>query len=172
ETSNPDKVTYMNRWIRFYRSIRVDFEADVRRACEGADAIVHNDMALAGSSEASRLDVPSLMTLLQPLGSGFMWGPTRRLVQGGYPTVYGFSRVLLPSEAISNEGVHVTGYWFLDKPPGWVPSPELRAFVEAGPPPVTVGFGSIPNDPREDLTALVLEALSRAGRRGVLVIGA
>jgi sterol 3beta-glucosyltransferase len=47
----------------------------------------------------------------------------------------------------------------------------LRAFLEAGPPPVYVGFGSMHNRDADQVTALVVEALDRAGQRGILFAG-
>jgi sterol 3beta-glucosyltransferase len=68
--------------------------------------------------------------------------------------------------------VHVTGYWSLDPPPTWEPPPELVDFIEAGEPPVYVGFGSnlVGRDP-DRVTRIVVEALEKAGRRGVLARG-
>ena len=67
--------------------------------------------------------------------------------------------------------MHVTGYWFLDNPPGWQPPGELVTFLGSGPPPVFVGFGSSPFPEPETATQLVMRALARAGRRGVILSG-
>jgi sterol 3beta-glucosyltransferase len=62
----------------------------------------------------------------------------------------------------------VTGYWFLDREVDPEPSDELRAFLDAGPAPVYVGFGiQIDHNPPAT-TATILEALRRTGQRGVL----
>lgn len=68
-------------------------------------------------------------------------------------------------------GMHVTGYLFLDSQPDWQPSPELQAFLEAGSPPVYVGFGSMAGKDPERLAGLALQALAMSGRRGVLLTG-
>ena len=47
----------------------------------------------------------------------------------------------------------------------------FRAFIDGGEPPVYVGFGSMPGIYPLELTTLVLEALSKAGKRGVLATG-
>jgi UDP:flavonoid glycosyltransferase YjiC (YdhE family) len=67
----------------------------------------------------------------------------------------------------------ITGPWLLDRPAGWEPPRTLAAFLDAGPPPVYVGFGSIlaGRDPA-GVAGLVSEALARAGRRGLLYRGA
>jgi sterol 3beta-glucosyltransferase len=69
------------------------------------------------------------------------------------------------------QSVHVTGYLFLDTLPGWQPPHDLLAFLDAGDPPVYIGFGSMAGRNPEQLTILTLEALARSGRRGLLVTG-
>ncbi|GAB2823195.1 glycosyltransferase [Actinocorallia aurea] len=78
-----------------------------------------------------------------------------------------FSSVVVPRPADWPDNVRLTGFWFLDQP-HWEPPADLTAFLEAGPPPVYVGFGSmLPADPVEtDLK--VRTALRLAGLRGVL----
>jgi UDP:flavonoid glycosyltransferase YjiC (YdhE family) len=44
-------------------------------------------------------------------------------------------------------------------------------FLQSGPPPVYIGFGSMVNSKPEETTALVLQALARTGQRGVLSAG-
>jgi UDP:flavonoid glycosyltransferase YjiC (YdhE family) len=45
------------------------------------------------------------------------------------------------------------------------------AFLEAGEPPVYVGFGSMPGLDPQGLTAIVIEALAKTGKRGLLATG-
>ncbi|MEO3811535.1 glycosyltransferase [Sphaerisporangium sp. B11E5] len=83
----------------------------------------------------------------------------------------GFSRHVLPGGLDYPAWVHTTGFWFLPAPPGWNPSPELAAFLDDGPAPVYVGFGSMAGtDPRR-LGRIVTEALRLAGVRAVLASG-
>jgi UDP:flavonoid glycosyltransferase YjiC (YdhE family) len=65
----------------------------------------------------------------------------------------------------------MTGYWFLDRPQGWQPPAALVDFLQAGPPPVVVGFGSITVRDPEETTVLVLSALRAARQRGLLLTG-
>lgn len=66
-------------------------------------------------------------------------------------------------------GVDVTGYWTLPRGPAWRPPAALERFLADGPPPVYVGFGSMPlTDPQRHVD-LVAAALRHAGRRGVLL---
>ena len=85
--------------------------------------------------------------------------------------LYFYSRRVVPSPADWDAASVVTGYWFLERPVDWQPPSRLAAFLEAGPPPVYVGFGSMPSVDRERTTKLVLGALKRAGQRGVLAAG-
>lgn len=95
----------------------------------------------------------------------FHWMNEHRL-----PTVYGFSPLVLPEPDDWPPWHHVTGYWFWDEP-HWQPPAELVRFLEAGPPPVYVGFGSMDDQDPERITQVVLDALQRCGQRGILVAG-
>lgn len=57
--------------------------------------------------------------------------------------LHGVSRHVLPRAADWPAGYHVTGYWFLGEGGAWHPPTELAAFLDAGPPPVAIGFGSM-----------------------------
>jgi sterol 3beta-glucosyltransferase len=87
------------------------------------------------------------------------------------PLLYGFSPNVIPVPEEWGQDVHVTGYWFLDAPPGWQPEPGLVEFLEAGPPPVYIGFGSVISREMGQLTWVALDALDRSGQRGVLSTG-
>jgi UDP:flavonoid glycosyltransferase YjiC (YdhE family) len=65
----------------------------------------------------------------------------------------------------------VTGYWFLDPPALWKPPAALVDFLQAGPPPVYVGFGSLPATSAEETTRLVVSALALSKQRGILLSG-
>ncbi|GAA2899902.1 glycosyltransferase [Streptosporangium fragile] len=82
-----------------------------------------------------------------------------------------FSRHILPGGLDYPAWVHTTGFWFLPAPPGWTPSAELAAFLEAGPAPVYVGFGSMAGTDPQRLGRIAAEALRLAGVRAVLASG-
>jgi sterol 3beta-glucosyltransferase len=87
------------------------------------------------------------------------------------PILYGFSPHIIPRPPDWGDDVHVTGYWFLDAPPGWQPPPALVEFLAAGPPPVFVGFGSTISQDGRKLAEIALAALARTGQRGLLLSG-
>jgi len=86
------------------------------------------------------------------------------------PTLLGFSKEVLPRPPEWGPNVHITGYW-LPEEPAWTAPQDLVDFLEAGPPPVFVGFGSMPARDPERLTEVVLEALRLSGERAILHAG-
>ena len=87
------------------------------------------------------------------------------------PHLYGFSSAVVPPPADWPAWAHVTGYWFPAAHRTWPVPAELDEFLASGPAPVCVGFSSLKvGDPRA-LTAMVIAALRRAGRRGILLRG-
>ena len=59
------------------------------------------------------------------------------------PIYYAYSPTVLSPPVEWPDRMQVTGYWFLDPPPGWQPPADLLHFLQAGPAPVTIGFGSM-----------------------------
>jgi sterol 3beta-glucosyltransferase len=95
--------------------------------------------------------------------------PFSQLDRRGLPVLYPASPVLYPPPADAGGATAVTGYWFLDGSLDPDPPAGLAGFLADGPPPVYVGFGSqIDNEPQHT-TALMVDALRRAGQRGVLL---
>jgi UDP:flavonoid glycosyltransferase YjiC (YdhE family) len=111
---------------------------------------------------ASRLGLPPWRSYTA------MFAAARRL---GTPWLFGYSPSVLPKPPDWEDYHHVTGYWRLDPPPGWQPPADFVRFLESGPPPVYVGFGSLSEADPERSTRLVLRALELSGQRGVLLTG-
>lgn len=102
---------------------------------------------------------------------GSFWGPFRALNQNRVPALYGYSQHVLPRPHDWPENHYVTGYWFVDVDSGWLPPPDLQTFLDAGEPPVYIGFGSMGSRSPEEAGQIALEALQRTGQRGVLASG-
>ncbi|MBG0567810.1 glycosyltransferase family 1 protein [Actinoplanes sp. NEAU-A11] len=88
-----------------------------------------------------------------------------------WPICYGYSPVVVPQPADWPEWNHTVGYWWPAPDPDFKPAPELVDFLAAGPPPVYIGFGSMPVVDREALSWLVVTALRRSGLRAVVNTG-
>jgi sterol 3beta-glucosyltransferase len=77
----------------------------------------------------------------------------------------------VPAPADWDNSSVVTGYWFLDTPSDWQPPQDLVAFLEHGPAPVYVGFGSMAFHDAARHMAHVLQALRKLGQRAVVASG-
>jgi len=175
--------------------------ADCRDAAEGADVLVVSVLAtLLGRQLADALGVPLVRAYYAPPGrerrvlvrqaawlASRPWvNRARRAVLGadplplrepvglldrrGVPVLYGFSSHVVPDFSPAPHE-QVTGYWRRHVPEAWTPPPALEQFLAAGEPPVLVSFGEHTDRPPVQTTRLVLDALTLAGRRGLIVRG-
>ncbi|TWU07461.1 glycosyltransferase [Stieleria varia] len=82
-----------------------------------------------------------------------------------------YSPSVVPQPSDWPDHALVTGYWFLDSESNYQPSQPLVDFIEQGPPPIYVGFGSIfGRDPRAT-TQRVIEGVRQSGCRAILASG-
>jgi UDP:flavonoid glycosyltransferase YjiC (YdhE family) len=98
-------------------------------------------------------------------------GPLGEFAERGQPVFYTFSPSLLPRPSDWRPDIHAVGFVYLDPPVGWQPPPDLVRFLEAGPPPLLVGFGSMPNLEPAETTAILVEAIRRGGQRAIVQSG-
>ncbi len=87
------------------------------------------------------------------------------------PVLYSYSPHVVPVPNDWGAHVHATGYWFLDTASSYQPLADLLRFIEAGDPPVYVGFGSMVSVDPAAKARIVFDALNKAGVRGVLASG-
>ena len=99
------------------------------------------------------------------------WGPYNAQCIQQTPILYGYSPNVIPAPADWGSSTHVTGYWFLDPEADWTPPSALVEFLEAGPAPVYVGFGSMSDRNPQETTQIILQALARTGQRAILHSG-
>jgi sterol 3beta-glucosyltransferase len=98
--------------------------------------------------------------------------PYKKIRQTNELVLVSNSNAIFPRPKDWLPNIHSDGYWFLDEPVSWVPPPELEMFINAGSPPVYVGFGSMSNTKTAKQTTLtVFGALLKAGKRGVVASG-
>ena len=98
-------------------------------------------------------------------------GPLAFFEEHTWPVLNGFSVHVVPRPPDWAAHMHVTGYWFLDPSPDWQPPAGLVDFLQAGPAPVYVGFGSMSHSDPNATTRMVVEALRLADLRGILLTG-
>lgn len=87
------------------------------------------------------------------------------------PVLYGFSKHVVPRPADWQPNKVITGYWFLDESHNWQPSVSLTAFLEAGPPPVYIGFGSMSSSDPQATARLIAAAVAQSGQRAIVGSG-
>jgi UDP:flavonoid glycosyltransferase YjiC (YdhE family) len=59
----------------------------------------------------------------------------------------------------------------LEDAPSWHPGTELVRFLDSGPPPIGIGFGSLVDPNPEELYRIIFAALARGKRRAILLSG-
>lgn len=82
-----------------------------------------------------------------------------------------WSRHLLPAPADWPASAAPLGFWTLPRHVGATLAEDLAGFLDAGEPPVLVGFGSMTSSEPERLTERIVAGLRASGRRGLLVSG-
>jgi sterol 3beta-glucosyltransferase len=108
-----------------------------------------------------QLDLPALS----------FWGPYKRLQSQKFPVLYGYSPSIIPPAPDWGSNTYVTGFWFLDEPSDWKPPQDLLDFLEAGSPPIYIGFGSMSSRNPEETANVVLSALSETKQRAIMLSG-
>ncbi|NMA96561.1 MAG: glycosyltransferase family 1 protein [Phyllobacteriaceae bacterium] len=186
---------------------------------QGADAIVVNINTSFGIDIAEALNIPVIMTAMQPLNPTREFpvsayevpdlGPTfnklsyiamniqqayfdfprdrvRKELMGlaprkrgglfkdslgnNLPTLYNFSSIVSPRPRDWPQTAVVTGFWFLDDQSDWTPPEDLQKFLNEGPAPVYIGFGSMPFGAERN-TEILREALEIWGGRAIVSRG-
>lgn len=87
------------------------------------------------------------------------------------PQTYCWSPALIPKPRDWGKNITIAGYYFLSLASSYLPPPELQSFLNAGPPPIYIGFGSIIVADPDILTAIVLEAIQIANVRAIVSKG-
>jgi sterol 3beta-glucosyltransferase len=103
------------------------------------------------------------------LPAGSFWGPYKSPILQQHPTLYGFSPSVIPKPR-DWQNTEIVGDWFLGAK-DWTPPADLVKFLENGPPPVYIGFGSMGIRDPEATAALVVQAIERTGQRAILQAG-
>ncbi|KDN62562.1 putative glycosyltransferase family 28 domain-containing protein [Colletotrichum sublineola] len=99
-----------------------------------------------------------------------MWG-CQLLPRLRVPYTFLWSESLIPKPDDWDSHIKITGFSFLPLADKYTPPPDLTAFLESGPPPVYIGFGSIVVDDPKALTQLIFKAVQIAGVRAIVSKG-
>lgn len=87
------------------------------------------------------------------------------------PYTYLWSPGLIPKPADWGPEIDIAGFVFLDLASSFQPPETLVKFLDAGEPPVYIGFGSIVVDDPDKFTALIFKAVEKAGVRALVSKG-
>jgi sterol 3beta-glucosyltransferase len=135
------------------------------------------------------LPVPGYARLTYWLGNQIAWQLFRKAVNSwrinslGLPVrpffggklngdlvINGFSKRVVERPLDWGKHVYTTGWWF-PSDPDWIPPLELQLFLDRGPAPIFIGFGSMPiRDPKK-VTAAVVAAAKSTNQRVLLSTG-
>ncbi|KAK4543906.1 hypothetical protein LTR36_004680 [Oleoguttula mirabilis] len=105
---------------------------------------------------------------LEPISLVWAPGMLQRLK---IPHTYCWSPALIPKPKDWGQHISISGFYFLNLASNYTPAPNLQAFLNAGPPPVYIGFGSIVLDDPNGMTKLIFEAVERTGQRALVSKG-
>lgn len=105
---------------------------------------------------------------LEPVST--LWAPGQ-LFRLKVPYTYLWSPGLIPKPADWGPEIDIAGFVFLDLASAFQPPESLTKFLEAGEPPVYIGFGSIVVDDPDKFTAIIFEAVKKAGVRALVSKG-
>jgi UDP:flavonoid glycosyltransferase YjiC (YdhE family) len=86
------------------------------------------------------------------------------------PFTYCWSPALVPKPSDWPSHIDVCGFFFRDPPP-YNPPADINKFLQAGPPPIYIGFGSIVVEDPARMTSLILEAVRTCGVRAIISRG-
>ena len=87
------------------------------------------------------------------------------------PYTYCWSPALIPKPKDWGQHISVSGFYFLSLASTFTPGPDLLEFLDAGPAPVYIGFGSIVVDDPNAMTTMIFDAIKKAGVRALVSQG-
>lgn len=106
--------------------------------------------------------------MLEPIS--LMWAPGM-LARLRVPHTYCWSPALIPKPKDWGNHINISGFYFLSLASNYTPPPDLKEFLDAGPPPVYIGFGSIVVDDPNAMTKMIFDAVRKTGQRAIVSKG-
>ncbi|KAF2155263.1 glycosyltransferase family 1 protein [Myriangium duriaei CBS 260.36] len=105
---------------------------------------------------------------LEPIS--LIWAPNM-LSRLRIPHTYCWSPALIPKPRDWGNNISISGFYFLSLASNYTPDADLKAFLDAGPPPVYIGFGSIVVDDPNAMTTMIFDAIRKTGQRALVSKG-
>lgn len=105
---------------------------------------------------------------LEPIS--LMWAPGM-IARLRIPQTYCWSPALIPKPKDWGNHISISGFYFLSLASNYTPDPDLKAFLDAGEPPVYIGFGSIVLEDPDGMTKLIFDAVRKTGQRALVSKG-
>ncbi|KAH7135162.1 UDP-glucose,sterol transferase [Dendryphion nanum] len=99
-----------------------------------------------------------------------LWAPGQ-LYRLKVPYTYMWSPGLVPKPKDWGPEINLSGFVFLDLASSFEPPDDLTKFLEAGEPPIYIGFGSIVVDDPDKFTEMIFKAVEMAGVRALVSKG-
>jgi len=87
------------------------------------------------------------------------------------PHTYCWSPALIEKPPDWGSHISISGFYFLNLASSYTPALDLQTFLDAGPPPIYIGFGSIVLANPNAMTELIFEAAKKTGQRVFLSKG-
>jgi len=87
------------------------------------------------------------------------------------PHTYTWSPALSPKPKDWGPHIDICGFFYLSLGCNYTPPPDLQKFLDAGDPPIYVGFGSIVMEDPAAMTRIIFEAFEETGYRGIVSKG-
>jgi UDP:flavonoid glycosyltransferase YjiC (YdhE family) len=81
------------------------------------------------------------------------------------------SPALIPKPNDWSDHINISGFYFLSLASDYTPPADLEEFLNAGPPPIYIGFGSIVVDDPNEMTRMIFDAVRLTGQRALVSKG-
>lgn len=95
--------------------------------------------------------------------------PYERHTDKKHPAIISCSNHIFHRPEDWNPHIYQNGYWFVEESLDYTPPYDLDQFLKSGEAPIYIGFGSMTmTDKMEHLCEIVVEALKKTGKRGII----
>lgn len=78
---------------------------------------------------------------------------------------------MIPKPGDWGPHIEISGFYFLNLAADYTPNQDLQDFLNAGPTPIYIGFGSIVVDDPNAMTKMIFEAVEKTGQRALVSKG-